>query len=181
MNIKRAILPLVATGGLGVALFGGAAVSTAWTGADHGNVNVSTASVGTSAPATVSLTNALPGDESPGTQWIVTNQGSTPADEVVTVAPGTTDSPTLDKYVDVFVSGQDIGTVAQLEAGNGTPLVGPNENNRFAAGESRTYTIVLGLASNAPQSVAGQSTSAVFTTTGTPVSVNNNGTDSNND
>ena len=55
MNIKHAILPLVATGGIAAALFGGTAVSTAFTSNTQGTMGAGAAKVAASEPVALGL------------------------------------------------------------------------------------------------------------------------------
>lgn len=171
MNIgKRAILPLLASGGMAAALFGGGAVHTAFTSSGSGTLSANTAKIGTAVSGNVALSNAVPGDLGPTSAVTVTNNGSTPETLAVSLAP--TGNPSqnntaLDQYVEVYFNGAAIGNLATLEADYGTGHAATIPGANLAAGGSVSYKIALGLDQNAPNSVADSFTEAVFTVTGT--------------
>lgn len=167
---KRAVMPLLASGGVAAALFGGAAVHTAFTSSGSSTLNASTATIGTHVSGTVSIANAVPGDLGPVQNVTITNSGSTPETLAVQVAPTTgEDNATLDPYVDVFVSPVGgtpsyVGTLAQLESETKTPV---SLNKTVGPDAQAKYVVQLGLSKTATDAEAGLKTSATFTITGT--------------
>lgn len=172
MNIsKRAIVPLLASGGMAAALFGGGAVHTAFTSSGSGTLSANTAKIGTAVSGNVALSNAVPGDLGTASTVTVTNNGSTPETLAVSLAPTSNPSQnntTLDQYVEVYFGGSPIGSLATLEADYGTGHAVTIPGVSLAAnGGSASYQVALGLDENAPNTVADSSTEAVFTVTGT--------------
>ncbi|MCL2396146.1 MAG: hypothetical protein FWC87_15860 [Acidimicrobiaceae bacterium] len=172
MKLTRNVIALAATGGVAAALFGGAAVNTAFTSSATGTVNASTASIGTQLTnGKVSLTNAVPGETGPVSQVTITNQGSTPV--TVSIAFGTGSNAALDSVVDIIWNGQDAGSLANL-ANENFPLSGNASTNQaeLAAngqpGDSITIPVALMLESSADDNVANGSSDIVsYTITGT--------------
>lgn len=170
MNVKKAILPLMAVGGVAAALFGGGAVHTAFTSIATGTLNASTASIGTLlANGTVTLANAVPGDTGPTSSVTVTNQGSTP--ESLAVTFGTGSNPGLDSVVDVIWDGSDVGTLASLN-GASLALQGAVLQAGGSTGDSLTVPVALMLETSATDADANGSDSVSFTITGTATSAN---------
>jgi hypothetical protein len=172
MKITRSFFALAATGGVAAALFGGAAVHTAFTSSATGTINASTASIGTQLTnGTVSLTNAIPGETGPVSQVTITNEGSTPV--TVSITFGTGSNAALDSVVDIIWNNQDVGSIANL-ANESFPLTGNSSSNQaeLAANgqpnDSITIPVALMLESSADDNVAnGSSDTVSYTITGT--------------
>jgi hypothetical protein len=173
LNLRRTILPLVATGGLAAALFGGNAVHTAFTSTATGTINASTASIGTKiTDGTVTLTNAIPGDIGPTSNVTITNQGSTP--ETLSVLFGAGSNVNLDQVVDVYWNGVDVGSISSIDNTNlslGTNIL----SAKGGANASATIPVWLELEAGATDTVANGSDVVSFTITGTATDAQQNG------
>jgi hypothetical protein len=164
-RIRRIALPLMATGGVAAALFGGGAVHTAFTSSASGTLDASTASIGTTlAHGTISLSNALPGDEGDPSSVTITNHGSTY--ETLSMVIDSGNNPALDNVVDLIWDGTDVGSLASLanqDQLSSTATLAPHGQT----GDSITMPLALELESTAGNDVAGQSDSISYTVTGT--------------
>jgi len=174
MRFTRVILPVAATAAVGVALFGGGAVDTAFTSTATGTLKASTASIGTKiASGTVTLANAIPGTTGPTSDVTITNQGSTP--ETISVSFGAGSNPNLDGVVDVIWDGQDIGTFASLAGGAVTFESGTTLAAKGDSGDSVTIPVALELDSTAGDSAANTADTISYTVTGTAAADGGNG------
>jgi hypothetical protein len=172
-SVKRAVIALGITGAATAALFGGSAVSTAFTSSSSGNfhADVARSAIGTS--GTVSLGNAAPGDLGPATTVHVGNQGSTPESLSITLTGG---NPALNPFIDVFVGGQYVGNLATLESATAGGI--SLHTTIPVGGPDYTASVALGLNQSADNSVEGMGTDVTYTVTGTATS---NGGDTHQD
>jgi hypothetical protein len=169
VKTKHAVFSIIATGGVAAALFGGAAVQTAFTSTATGTLKASTASIGTLlAGGTVTLANAVPGDTGPTSSVTVTNQGSTP--ETISVAFGAGSNPGLDSVVDVIWDGTDAGSLASLAQSQSLSLGAAVLQPNGSPADSVTIPVALMLEASADDTEANASDSVSFTITGTATS-----------
>lgn len=162
MNIKHSIIALGAAGATAALVFGGSAVSTAFTSADNGSLHADSATVtSTLTNGDLALNNAIPGDHVDKTvSW--TNTGSVPTELVLTFGSlqnAGANPSALASDLDVIIGGQTVPV---------TGLAG----QRFDLGKiqpSRGYTapVVLKLSDNAGNEAQGSNVTLPYTLTAT--------------
>jgi len=161
MHRGRLAAAAVLTATVAAVAFGGSTVSTAWTQSSAGSLHAGTARVDNAfTTGDLVLSNALPGDHGPTATIAYTNHGSTAEHLVFTVDPSGAALGPLAHYLEVNLGALGVARLDQLPATIDLGLLDPGQTLSLP-------NVSLTLATDTPNSAAGQVVEATYTLTAT--------------
>jgi len=167
MNLKRSLIGLGATGVAAGLIFGGSAVSTAFTSSSSGDASVTTAKTseqGDFQTPDITLDNAIPGgDLSTPVTVSFDNLTGTTAEQLSLELGPLNGNSTLPKWIDVYVNGKPYGTFADHATATGVATL---NLGRVEKGQKLfSVSVAVGLDAKADNTVQGAKISLPYTLT----------------